>query len=316
MFFEPDEFDKNLIEKLKSDLDKDDVFVTEDLIQRTLAAVKESGEVGNSNTLPSKKSNMKVWIRSFACVAACIIFIVLIKNDTKFFQFYSMNSVNDTAESSGINESAYTSGSKSKGNMLEQSDMEITDETTTEEGAGNENSNKEVAGGEASTDAGSNSDSSRSDTVTFGAVNDETLNQDNNGNVSDRIVGTVGSDGETSPLEGYNLDELVLKEKEKDIGKTSISYITLNDHIEEEKVKILDLEECIKDLSMSPVQNSSNDEWNYKVFTLSSEDGMINSYFISNAGKLKISKCDNDGLVSESNYKLENVDSILNILVK
>lgn len=339
MFFEPDEFDKELIENLKSDLDKDNVFVSEDLIQRTLAAVKETSEVGKNKTITSKKLNMKVWIRSFACVAACIIFIVLIKNETKSFQFYSIKSTKDTAESSGIKDSKNASDSKSDGNMLGQSDMEFTNEASTEAASGNESSIKDVTGGEASADAGSTSDSSQNDTVTYGAVSDETLNRDKSGDVSDRIVGTVGNDGEASPSEADKLDtengeessilakgnskssvmyldELVLMEKEKDLGKTNITYITLSDHIKEEKVKILDLEECIKDLSLSTVKNNSNDEWNYKVFTLRSEDDMIYSYFISNAGELKICKYDNNSLVSESNYKLESVDSIINIVVK
>lgn len=42
MFFEPDEFDQKLKKILTDELDVQNIFVSEDLIQRTLAAVKES----------------------------------------------------------------------------------------------------------------------------------------------------------------------------------------------------------------------------------------------------------------------------------
>ena len=327
MFFEREKSDYEFIDKLKKDLDNENIFVTEELIQRTLLAAKESEKFNQKNVANRRKLRMKVWVRPIACAAACIIFLLIINNEGILLPMYSKKTAMDRSSTSMRNESAQVSENKSSANNVEAGTEEaLLDYGSTEditvlekEDSNNENlSNGEQLFGATVSESLDQAKGEESNQDT----NKEDYSQSSNG-LEDSTSLVAGSNilqkdtmvsQDNMTLESTILSEFIEEEQKKDSNQSNIKYITLHDNVEAENIIINNLVAQVEDLTKEINTLSTDIKWDYKVFILNTEDGGVSFYYVSKSGNLMIGEYDSGNKRNEIIYRVGEIDKLLKIL--
>lgn len=329
MFFEREKSDYEFIDKLKEDLDNEKIFVTEDLIQRTLLAAKESDNTNQKNVANRRKIRMKVWVRPIACVAACIMFLLIINNEG-ILPMYSKKDAMERSSTSTGNESAQSSENKSLAGNVDNAEA-FTEDALLDSGI----TKDEVVGDKEDIV----NENQSNDEQLFGATISESLEQEKgeDANQDTNIVGhSINSndlDKNTSSLAGSSilqkdtlvnkdnvslettaLSEFIKEEQEKDSNLSNIKYITLHDNVVAEKMIITELVAQVEGLKKENIEFSTDMQWDYKVFVLNTEDGEISYYYVSKMGNLMIGKFDPENKRDESIYRVEEIDKLIKLL--
>lgn len=338
MFFEPEEFDSEFIDKLKNDLDNENIFVTEDLIQRTLSAAKESDNENQKNVAIRKKIGMKVWVRRIACAAACVLFLLIINNEGILLPMNAKKSDMDRSSTSSANESAMLSENKSLAGSIEYGESD--------DGAGKEDALMDSGTKESLTTEGGedvdNSNLSNSDLIVGATVSgnlEQEKKEDSNQSSSDAeseefsLNPTFGSSGETSLTSGdtilqkdgvssngytlfagMTLLDIIDEEQKKDADPSIARYIPLHENVEEEKAVITALDAKVEGLIKESAEITSEIPWDYKVFVQSSKNREIRYYFISQSGYLALGEYEAGKKVNELNYQVEDINVLIKVL--
>lgn len=338
MFFEPDELDSEFIDKLNNDLDNDNIFVSEDLIQRTLSAARKSDNTNQENVTTKRKIKMKVWVRRIACAAACVLFLLIINNEGIFLPMNSKKSDMDRSSTSSAYESAMDSENKSLAGSIEYGGAD--NGTAKEETLLDSGKNESIPIEES--ENGDNSNLSNSDLV-VGATVSENLEQgkqaDSNQSSNDveteefSLNPTFGSSDETSltfgdailqkdailsnghtAFAGTTLLDIMNEEKKKDLELSEVKYIPLRENVEVEKTLIAALDAKVEGLMKESTDTASEILWDYKVFVQSTKDRGIRYYFVSRSGFLALGEFDSGKKVNVLNYQVENIDVLMKFL--
>lgn len=273
MYFERDEFEEKLVQQLLKELDDENINVTENLIQRTLSAVKESEhfqdieqqEIAVNKGENKRKKKTLLWVRRVSTLAAaCLIFILGVK---------SLENVKKSDSSSPMKNSMAESIEESAEITM---DTAGTDDNTSLNKVEIENKFGIAAAGE-------------------------------EGSINQKVESSIMTD---SNEEGHiDIYDIVSKEQSEETDSNT-TYIILNFNVEEENEQIVSLEELIAGLSLeenAPVEGIS---WAYKIYMQTSTE-YATVYYISETNIMKIKTLDLNGLVSEYDYKMNNMDNII-----
>lgn len=328
MFFEREKSDYEFIDKLKKDLDNENIFVTEDLIQRTLLAAQESDNTKQKNVANRRKIRMKVWVRPIACVAACIIFLLIISNEG-ILPMYSKKGAMERSSTSMGNESEQISENKSLAGNVDNA------EATTEEALLDAGTTEDIVveGKEDDVNENLSNGGQLYGATVSGSLEQEKgedANQDTN-NV-DHNINSNDLDKKTYPIAGSSilqkdtmvnkdnislettLSEFIKEEQEKDSNQSNIKYITLRHNVESDQMIISELVAQVEGLTKENVELSTEIQWDYKVFVLNTEDGEINYYYISETGNLMMGELVSGNKRNEFIYRVEEIHKLIKVL--